>query len=249
MNDLKQRLRGIYTIPVNDGAGLLDGKNTFTRIFDVPVIHAEALAEIERLEGVVATEIGVVIMLREFVEKERALRDAAGKGGQQVGYSPSILPSVLKNLEWMLRNGAEVGDAVLAVARTEGEHKYLDQLSDLRARLWDALRPGLKPDGTSSDDELVKRAINLWCHHAEAEGHEEQARLDGFASGQVIVQEKSCETCTYRDRGFCARIPYRKCMYHSLRCEELGELCGKWEVRGDLHATVTGGNEVNKWFE
>src|ERR1035437_6368959 len=102
MNDLKQRLRGIYTVPVNDGGGLLDGKDTFTRDFSpMPPICGEALAEIERLEEVVPQEIGVVIMLREFVEKERALRDATGKGGQQVGYSPSILPSVLKNLEWM----------------------------------------------------------------------------------------------------------------------------------------------------
>lgn len=31
LEDLPNRLRGVITIPVNDGAGLLDGKDTFTR--------------------------------------------------------------------------------------------------------------------------------------------------------------------------------------------------------------------------
>lgn len=39
---------------------------------------------------------------RQFVQRERALRDAQGKGGQQVGNSPSISPSVLKELERIL---------------------------------------------------------------------------------------------------------------------------------------------------
>lgn len=51
MNDLVNRLRGIYTIPVNDGAGPLDGKNTFTRTFDnLPPIMGEAADAIERLQ-------------------------------------------------------------------------------------------------------------------------------------------------------------------------------------------------------
>lgn len=39
---LIDRLRGIYTLPVNDGAGLLDGKDTFTRTFPVAPIQVEA---------------------------------------------------------------------------------------------------------------------------------------------------------------------------------------------------------------
>jgi hypothetical protein len=39
-----------------------------------------------------------------FVERERALIDAKGKGGQSVGYSPSITPSVCAELERMLRD-------------------------------------------------------------------------------------------------------------------------------------------------
>lgn len=53
-------------------------------------------------------EIQKLRALREllvgFCVKERALHDAQGKGGQSVGYSPSISPSVLKELERMLRD-------------------------------------------------------------------------------------------------------------------------------------------------
>lgn len=53
------RLRGIYTVPVNDGAGLLDGKDTFTAAepFYTPPIQREAADLIEEmlaaLQGVV----------------------------------------------------------------------------------------------------------------------------------------------------------------------------------------------------
>jgi hypothetical protein len=49
VSELIERLRGIYTIPVNDGAGLLDGKDTFTRTFDVPPIQLEAADALARL--------------------------------------------------------------------------------------------------------------------------------------------------------------------------------------------------------
>ena len=48
---LVDRLRGIYTIPVNDGAGLLHGKDTYTQTFEVPPINLEAADEIERLRA------------------------------------------------------------------------------------------------------------------------------------------------------------------------------------------------------
>lgn len=47
--DLIQRLRGVYTIPVNDGAGLLNGKDTFTRTFETTPISNEAADAIEEL--------------------------------------------------------------------------------------------------------------------------------------------------------------------------------------------------------
>lgn len=46
---LTDRLRGIYTIPVNDGAGLLNGKDTITREFETPPIQKEAADVIDAL--------------------------------------------------------------------------------------------------------------------------------------------------------------------------------------------------------
>ena len=47
---LVDRLRGIYNIAVNDGAGLLDGKDTYTREFGTTPIQSEAADRIEQLE-------------------------------------------------------------------------------------------------------------------------------------------------------------------------------------------------------
>ena len=47
---LVDRLRGVYTVPVNDGAGPLNGSDTFTRRFETPPIQHEAAARIEALE-------------------------------------------------------------------------------------------------------------------------------------------------------------------------------------------------------
>lgn len=46
---LVERLRGVYTIPINDGAGRLNGSYEMTRTFETPPIQHEAAAEIERL--------------------------------------------------------------------------------------------------------------------------------------------------------------------------------------------------------
>ena len=59
INNPPDRLRGIYTIPVNDGAGLLNGKDTVTRDFAAtgwkpPPIQLEAAKEIERLRAELA---------------------------------------------------------------------------------------------------------------------------------------------------------------------------------------------------
>jgi hypothetical protein len=41
---LTDRLRGIYTVAVNDGAGLLNGEDTFTRQFETPPIQKESFS-------------------------------------------------------------------------------------------------------------------------------------------------------------------------------------------------------------
>ncbi len=55
---LVDRLRGVYTIPVNDGCGLLDGKDTFTRTFQTPPIQHEAAREIESLNALLTDKSG-----------------------------------------------------------------------------------------------------------------------------------------------------------------------------------------------
>lgn len=51
-SSLVRRLRGIYTIPVNDGAGLLNGDDIFTRSFDVQnPLQSQAAQLIEDLEN------------------------------------------------------------------------------------------------------------------------------------------------------------------------------------------------------
>ncbi len=47
MEDLINRLRGVYTGKINDGGGLLYGKDTFTRVFETPPICKEAALFIE----------------------------------------------------------------------------------------------------------------------------------------------------------------------------------------------------------
>jgi hypothetical protein len=49
-NTLTERLRGIVRVPVNDGAGLLDGKDFFERSFPTSKLALEAADRIERLE-------------------------------------------------------------------------------------------------------------------------------------------------------------------------------------------------------
>lgn len=48
-DELVDRLSGIYVIPVNDGAGLLNGKSTFTRHFATGTLCKKAADEIIRL--------------------------------------------------------------------------------------------------------------------------------------------------------------------------------------------------------
>lgn len=52
---LVHRLRGIYTVPVADGAGPLNGSDTFTRRFEgLPPINEEAANAIEHLSEMLA---------------------------------------------------------------------------------------------------------------------------------------------------------------------------------------------------
>lgn len=49
--ELQLRLNGEYITPIKDGAGLLDGMDTFTRKFDTPPICKEAAALLKELHN------------------------------------------------------------------------------------------------------------------------------------------------------------------------------------------------------
>lgn len=51
MADIVERLRGKYRLPLSDGAGPLNGSDTFERTFPVSPIQKEAADEIERLRA------------------------------------------------------------------------------------------------------------------------------------------------------------------------------------------------------
>lgn len=53
--DIVERLRGKVRVPVNDGAGLLDGKDFFERTFPTSKAAMEAADEIESLRAQLAT--------------------------------------------------------------------------------------------------------------------------------------------------------------------------------------------------
>jgi hypothetical protein len=51
-NTIIERLRGIVRVPVNDGAGLLDGKDFFERTFPTSQLAKDAADRIEELAEV-----------------------------------------------------------------------------------------------------------------------------------------------------------------------------------------------------
>lgn len=78
---LVDRLRGIYTMPVNDGLGLLDGKDTFTRDFskehNAPQEWIDAANLIERLD---AGELIDGVEIQQTMTKLVAKKDWLGLG-------------------------------------------------------------------------------------------------------------------------------------------------------------------------
>lgn len=67
--DLVDRLRGIYTLAVNDGAGLLNGKDTYTESFPVLPIQKEAADEIERLRKINTKAINAVEIMEDALKQ------------------------------------------------------------------------------------------------------------------------------------------------------------------------------------
>jgi hypothetical protein len=96
-------------------------------------MHNQSMAEIDRLKAEHAQHEVVITLFQDFVARERALRDAIGKGGQQVGgYAPSITPSVLKELERIIRDAPDVA-ANYARLEAENAQLHAERRADLSA--------------------------------------------------------------------------------------------------------------------
>ena len=62
--DIVERLRGKVRVPVNDGAGLLDGRDFFERTFPTSKAAMEAADEIERLRHALQATQGRIINVK-----------------------------------------------------------------------------------------------------------------------------------------------------------------------------------------
>jgi hypothetical protein len=88
--NLVDRLRGIYRVPVNDGAGPLNGSMTHTRKFETPPIQHEAAATIERLSrDCICLKEERTRLTRELAEAREAIEIAAEAGFEWPAASPT----------------------------------------------------------------------------------------------------------------------------------------------------------------
>lgn len=92
---LVDRLRGIYTLPVNDGAGLLDGKDTFTRDFTRD--HARPWEQIQAAEVIERLEAGTDVPKAEI--DQLILDLSAKKDWLNLGLEPYQAPICLEAIE------------------------------------------------------------------------------------------------------------------------------------------------------
>ena len=145
-----------------------------------PIIPPKVQAELDRLRADLAAERAraeqhafTLRQFLDFVQRERALRDAHGKGGQHTGNSPSISPSVLHELERYTQHAPSTvewvghklkkaeADLAAEQARAEKAEAELTRIDNVMAR-----RPALdKPTRW----ENVEYAINTAKRADEAE--------------------------------------------------------------------------------
>lgn len=72
LDDLIQRLMGVYNIPINDGCGPIDGKDVFTRKFDnLPLINGEAVNWLSHLKSQVEMMYGEIEELWKIEESAK----------------------------------------------------------------------------------------------------------------------------------------------------------------------------------
>lgn len=93
-NDITERLSGIYTVPVDDGAGPLNGKTTFTQRYPTTPIQREAADYIDQLRmeiqnlGNLADEMSDDDTKDTLREENKRLREALEKYAENDNWNP-----------------------------------------------------------------------------------------------------------------------------------------------------------------
>jgi hypothetical protein len=145
------------------------------------------------------TNEAIVAMLVEFVARERAMRDAIGRGGQQCnGSAPSINVSVLHELERMVRYAPDVAanyttcfeDLARVTKERDNFNKAWASVSNTAAAaindMWqeNGKRKAAEADRDAARAEVeVAREVGFRCGFSAAAGYyteptEDEAWLD-----------------------------------------------------------------------
>lgn len=162
-------------------------------------------------------------MLTDFVQRERALRDAAGKGGQHVGRSPSINPSTLQNLEWMLRNSAALAHQSIVVDLPDNPVAAPCALSGCRyGELSAALAAVPPPCSCSTPSEEGTSQVDAVCpQHGEGTAYDAEKRAYWFrevnkaALAAVPPPLSELVTCSLRDPNQVVHLPRLDCQHEA----------------------------------
>jgi len=123
------------------------------------MLTTERLATMEREQALRARLLeleAAIAQFQDFLIRERALRDAVGKGGQTCGYAPSITPSVLRDLERIVSHAPDVAKNY---AKLEADNAALRQRQDIPAFV-------ARVDARAEADMLAGRSITGAHHRA-----------------------------------------------------------------------------------
>lgn len=122
-NTLVERLRGIFRVPVKDGAGLLDGKDFFERTFPSSQLARDAADEIERLKN----------DLEDAQIEIRNLGNTGARGWQDISTAPKDGTEVLVYVPRRL------GALYAGATNTTGKQWWSRNLGDVQPTLWQPL--------------------------------------------------------------------------------------------------------------
>lgn len=113
--NLLDRLRGKYVTPVNDGAGLLDGKDYAVRHFVMQPICAEAADEIERLEREIARLKAELEAANQRLAGEQAMEDIANRRAETAERTAAQMLEDAERYRWLRSQPMLEGHALVSL--------------------------------------------------------------------------------------------------------------------------------------